>query len=89
MDKNRTKKSDGGEEAKSVLLDGDDYLVLELLKWPGETDREAIQRILREAIEMPRLKEFVEKLGQQIGKNAWREPGLCHYHKHRELPVCI
>jgi hypothetical protein len=68
MDKNRTKKSDGGEEAKSVLLDGDDYLVLELLKWPGETDREAIQRILREAIEMPRLKEFVEKLGQQIDK---------------------
>ena len=68
MDKNRTKKSDSGEEAKSVLLDGDDYLVLELLKWPGETDREAIQRILREAIEMPRLKEFVEKLGQQIDK---------------------
>jgi hypothetical protein len=68
MEKNRTKKSEGGEEAKSVLLDGSDYLVLELLKWPGETDREAIQRILREAIEMPRLKEFVEKLGQQIEK---------------------
>ncbi|MCL5678649.1 MAG: hypothetical protein M1301_00265 [Candidatus Thermoplasmatota archaeon] len=68
MDKNKKKKSDSGEEAKSVLLDGDDYLVLELLKWPGETDREAIQRILREAIEMPRLKEFVEKLGQQIDK---------------------
>ena len=68
MDKNRTKKIDSGEEAKSVLLDGDDYLVLELLKWPGETDRETIQRILREAIEMPRLKEFVEKLGQQIDK---------------------
>ena len=68
MNKNKAKKTDIDVDAKSVLLDGDDYLVLELLKWPGETDREAIQRILREAIEMPKLKEFVEKLGQQISK---------------------
>ncbi|QRF75971.1 hypothetical protein Thermo_01481 [Thermoplasmatales archaeon] len=68
MDKNKTRKTEVDEEAKSVLLDGEDYLVLELLKWPGETDRETIQRILREAIEMPKLKEFVEKLGQQITK---------------------
>lgn len=62
------KKTSREEPERSVVLDGDDYLVLELLKWPGETDKEGIQRILREAIEMPRLKEFVEKLSQQAAK---------------------
>ncbi|MEM0155496.1 MAG: hypothetical protein QW597_02690 [Thermoplasmataceae archaeon] len=56
------------EPYNSMVLDGDDYLVLELLKWPGETDKEAIQRVLREALEVPKLKEFVEKLAEQINK---------------------
>jgi hypothetical protein len=66
--KRTVKVADEDEPVKSVVLDGDDYLVLELLKWPGETDKEAIQRVLREALEVPKLKEFVEKLAGQINK---------------------